>query len=189
MIKQELTKDEIEFLSESNKIERESGEIGSVAMDDAVKAWIYAKREFKKNKGKLSIPFILGIHKRLLQRLALHYAGQIRTGAVMIGGEVRSQSKDEIIEEWGKLIEEWNNRIFLTGNSSQTEKREKQIKEYFVKTWHIGWEQVHGNFDGNGRTGRILMNLQRLELELPLLIIHCGKEQSSYYQWFKGDKK
>jgi len=179
--KQELTNEEIEFLSESNKIEREYSQ---EALDDAIVAWKYAKKEFKKNKGKLSISFILDIHKKLLQRIKPHYAGIIRDSAVMIGGEVRNQNKEEIIEEWSKLIEDWNNRMFVTTNAASTEKREKQIKEYFVKTWHIDWEKSHGNYDGNGRIGRILMNLQRLELGLPILIIHEGVEQQKYYQWF-----
>ena len=154
-------------------------------MIDAIKAWSFAKKEFKKNKEKLSIKFILGIHKRLLQHLAPHYAGKIRDNCpVMIGGEVKRQSKKEIIEELNRLIEEWNKRKFITRNSATLEEREKQLKEYFVKTWHICYEGVHPFADSNGRSGRILMNLQRLALELPLLIIYDAKKQK-YYEWFR----
>jgi hypothetical protein len=31
------------------------------------------------------------------------------------------------------------------------------------------------------------MNVQRLMIGLPLLIIHEGEEQFSYYKWFKQD--
>jgi fido (protein-threonine AMPylation protein) len=187
MNKKQLTNEEITFLAESNKIEGESSEIGTPAMDDAIKAWEYAKKQFKKNKEQLSISFILGIHKRLLQRLEPGYSGKIRKWPVSIGGEVRSQTKEEIIVELNTLIEEWNRRIFLTGSTSQTEVKEKQIKEYFVKTWHVGYQKIHPHSDGNGRTGRILMNLQRISLGLPIMIIYDAKKWE-YYQWFRGAK-
>ena len=177
-----ITKEEKEFLKESNAIERE---YSKEALDDAIDAWEYAKKQFKKDKEQVSIEFILGIHKRLLKRLAPHYAGKIRECAVMIGGEVRSQSKEEIIEELNELCTKWNTKIFLTGSCSLTEAREKQQKEDFVKKWHVGFETTHFACDGNGRTGRILMNIQRLKLGLPLLIIHEGKEQYEYYKWFR----
>lgn len=169
MKKNKLTNDELTFLSESNKIEREFSEI---ALEDAIKAWEYAKREFKKNKGKLSIAIILGIHKRLLQRLAPGYAGNIRRGAVMIGGRTMSQSYDELVVQ----LNDWIKNEF----SKKTEKGTKEA--------HIIYERdIHNFFDGNGRTGRILMNLQRLELGLPILIIYDAKKQD-YYKWFRGDK-
>ncbi len=55
----------------------------------------------------------------------------------------------------------------------------------FIKNSHIFFEKLHPFEDGNGRTGRILMNLQKLNEELPLLIIHEGEEQMEYYKWFK----
>jgi fido (protein-threonine AMPylation protein) len=188
MEKEKLTNDELLFLAESNKIERESGEIGSVAMDDAIVAWKYAKKEFKKNDGKISIPFILAIHKRLAKNIRPDIAGHIRDVPVYIGGECRDQTYDEIINELNALCERWNNRTFITRNDSRFEKYEKNQKELFVKSWHIGYEHVHSFEDFNGRSGRILINLQRLWLGLPILIIHTGKEQYEYYKWFQEPK-
>jgi len=37
---------------------------------------------------------------------------------------------------------------------------------------------------GNGRVGRILYNIHRLLLGLPIHVIHEGKEQKEYYTWF-----
>lgn len=170
--KQQLTNEEVEFLQQSNFIEREYGE---EALEDAKIAWEYAKR---KSKDKWTIPWLLKIHKRLLQRLAPHYAGKIRTGAVMIGGEVRSQSKEQIIIELLELFGDYRQIKFLD--------KDIESKEEYIKNWHIKYEGIHPFSDGNGRTGRILMNLQRVELGLPILIIHEGLEQQKYYQWFKG---
>jgi Fic family protein len=49
---------------------------------------------------------------------------------------------------------------------------------------HIKFEEIHPFEDGNGRVGRILWNIQRLMLGLPLKIIHTGKEQFDYYKIF-----
>ena len=62
----------------------------------------------------------------------------------------------------------------------------KNVEE-IIKS-HIVFEQMHPFADGNGRTGRILMNIQMLNQEYPLLIIHEGKEQQEYYKWFNKSK-
>ena len=53
-----------------------------------------------------------------------------------------------------------------------------------IKKWHIMFEHIHPFEDGNGRTGRILMNIQRLKIGLPILIIY-EKHKFKYYDWFK----
>ena len=61
----------------------------------------------------------------------------------------------------------------------------KILKEDMTsKEAHILFEAIHPFEDGNGRVGRILMNIHRLRLNLPILIIHTGKEQEKYYGWF-----
>ena len=66
-----ITKEELEFLEESNKIEREYSKI---ALEDAITAWKYAKKYSKiigkkYSYRKFTIEFILRIHKRLMKRL------------------------------------------------------------------------------------------------------------------------
>lgn len=49
---------------------------------------------------------------------------------------------------------------------------------------HIMFERIHPFMDGNGRTGRMLMWYQQIELgKKPLLIKKSGVE--AYYNWFK----
>lgn len=170
-----MDKEVIEFLKESNAIE---GEYSSIALKDAEKAWNYGKR---KNKDKWSIPWLLKIQQIMSNRLAKHYSGFIREVPVYIGGECRSQTKEEIIKQLNELFDGYKQNKFLKGDI--------QSKEEYIKDFHIRYESIHPFCDFNGRSGRILMNLQRLQLGLPLLIIHCGKEQYSYYEWFHGGKE
>lgn len=171
-----------EFLRESNAIEREYSE---EALQDAKQAWMCGAISFVDEP--LSVDLILAIHRRLLKRLNPKIAGKIRDVPVMIGGEVRSQSKSEIKEELIKWCDKWNKRTFVLPASmkfSNTEYINGRYEEY-VKKMHVSFEFIHPFEDGNGRTGRILMNLQRLKLGLPLLVIHEGKEQMEYYKWFR----
>ncbi len=159
-----MNKEEIEFLRESNAIE---GEYSPGALEDAKKAWTMAKIA---SSEPVNIHYILGIHRRLLKRLDPKIAGKIRECPVMIGGETRLQNKEEIIEEIRLLC---NPGVYPISSES------------LIKKWHIKFEHIHMFEDGNGRVGRILMNIQRLKIGLPLLIIHEGKEQQSYYEWFR----
>ena len=81
--------------------------------------------------------------------------------------------------EEGELIKKINNWV---GNYNS--KKEK-INYEEIKNFHIDFENLHPFRDGNGRTGRILMNIQMINSNLPLLIIHQGEEQQEYYKWFK----
>lgn len=149
---------ELEFLKESNSIERE---YSSISLIDSVEAWNYAK-----NLKKINNKTILNIHKKLMKNLNPRIAGKMRNVNVMVGGRICLSPKKikKHLEALCKVIP----------------KNEEDIKQ-----WHITFEAIHPFEDGNGRTGRIIMNLQRIMVKLPLLIIHEGPEQFEYYKWFK----
>jgi len=157
-----MKSEEIEFLLESNKIEREYSE---EALEDAKHAWNFAK---KHKHNKLDIKFIKLIHQELMRRLNPRIAGEIRKCDIWVGG--RKGFSSNIIEEELRLL--CNPGIYPISSES------------LIKRWHIQFEKIHPFEDGNGRTGRILMNIQRLKIGLPVLIIHEGEEQKSYYRWF-----
>lgn len=160
--------DSIEFLRHSNYIENElSGE----ALEDSVEAWIYAVS----NMGRLNLNGILGIHKILMKRIRPDIAGKFRNCDVWIGGHRKMFIGEALFkEELEEII-----RLMKFSNF------EKGKEEEYAKHCHVLFERIHPFEDGNGRVGRILYNVHRIKLGLPIHIIHEGEEQIEYYKWFK----
>jgi len=118
---------------------------------------------------QMSLELIKKIHKRLMSRLNIKIAGKLRQ--VQVGVQTKEGFKEAV------------NWALIRGKLEELCKTDPKTEEE-IKQWHIKFEKIHPFEDGNGRTGRIIMNHQRLRAVLPLLIIHEGKEQHEYYQWF-----
>ena len=173
MIKNYLKKDVKEFLTESNAIE---SVYGSDSLKEAQEAWDYAF----KNKDKFNTPYILEVHRLLAQRLHPSIAGQFRDCDVWIGGDrkpnLTPMGFNNLVNDWCNEFKEQLKNI----KDLSREQREKTVQ------WnHIKIEGIHPHQDFNGRTYRLLMNIQRFLFALPILIIHEGDEQMDYYRWFK----
>lgn len=169
-----MKKIEIKFLRESNAIE---GEYSEEALEDSIIAWNYAKN-FVPEGRKIDIPMILTIHKFLMKKLDSRIAGKIRKVDIWIGGRKGRNPKG--IDEKLKLL-----CRFQPANPKNYNL--PHLNENAVKGWHIEFEKIHPFEDGNGRTGRILMNIQRLKIKLPILVIK-EKEKQEYYKWFREVK-
>jgi fido (protein-threonine AMPylation protein) len=156
-----------EFLKESNAIEREYSE---QALECAHIAWGWAWY----NKEHIKLEYILGIHKLLMIEIRPGIAGKLRNCTVTVGGRIcRFISEAHLKDELEPIL------------TVMRYQQEEELRECVAKDCHVRFEKVHPFLDGNGRTGRILYNIHRLMLGLPLHIIHEGKEQIEYYQWFK----
>ena len=154
-----MTEEELtEFLVQSNYIENERTQ---QAHDDARVAWDYLVQADELTKFTLK-----ETHKFLLRNLAPDWAGRYRKVNVIVGSRFCTQ--------W----EEVPTRIDVLLGTKPDGWDE-------IKSWHIAFEWCHPFRDGNGRTGRITMNWQRIKQGLPLLIIHEGEEQQKYYRWFQ----
>ena len=53
-----------------------------------------------------------------------------------------------------------------------------------IKLAHVKFEMIHPFEDGNGRTGRMLLNIQRYNAGLKTLLIKAN-ERHEYYEWFR----
>lgn len=159
---------EVEFLKESNAIE---GEFSQEALDDAMSAWHYAKE----NMHKIDLNKILKIHHLLMRRLNSKIAGSWRVNIAVTVGNRYCPAKSKYFIR--KEVQDWLDKCKShTGLGAEED----------IKRWHVAFEEIHPFVDGNGRVGRILMNIQRLIVNLPILVIKDAEKQA-YYQWFKKE--
>jgi len=156
-----MESEELEFLVESNAIE---GVFSVGAWADALRAWIYAKNK----SDEITIETVKGIHYQLLRRIDSQIAGKIRKIPIYVGS-----SACILPENIPRRLSYW------------CDKYSKPSNEESIKEGHVEFLNIHPFEDGNGRTGRIIMNLQRIRTGLPILIIHHGQEQQEYYRWFE----
>ena len=173
-LKAPLDKDVLEFLRESNNIEREYGE---TAFTDAVEAWRYAVKNCK----NITLKYVLKIHGLLMENIGPAIAGKVRDCDVYIGQQHKMFINKALIEDDIKaLVDVMNNDLKAMRSEPDIKKEEK------AKALHVWFESIHPFVDGNGRTGRILYNIHRLKAGLPLHIIHTGYDQWEYYKWFNN---
>jgi len=155
------------FLKHSNYIE---GIYSPEAHADAYRAWRYAFI----NKDKVSDAYILMIHKLLMRRLNPRIAGKLRRCAVYIGGQKKE------FTGMPDLVKALRDHVDLY----MVEPQDQKGKEAYAKFMHVHFENLHPFEDGNGRVGRILLNIHRINMGLPLMTI-LEHERGEYYEWFR----
>lgn len=119
----------------------------------------------------LTIPNILKLHKRITWKQLGDEAGRFRTCQVWVGG--REGARWEKVPE---LMAQWIN------NARWVSTLDDQPEDLFIKC-HVEFEQIHPFIDGNGRTGRMILNWQRVKAGLDPLLIK-SEERGDYYEWF-----
>lgn len=126
----------------------------------------------KKNKHKLNIKLILDLHKTLLTHINDSIAGRFRSGKewVRVGSHLGANPKfvPTLMQE---LVENYN----------------KKTNSYFldaIARFHAEFETIHPFVDGNGRMGRLLINLQLMNVGLPPIIIQNKSKNTAYYPLF-----
>lgn len=155
-----LTTDTIIFLFESNKIE---GVYDADSLMQAVYAW-----EYLITQPKLTPSVVLKTHKILMRNQSLYpnEKGYFRQCEVSIAGRLGEPWKN-VPEKISKWCEDAN----------------KDMSAAAVQLAHVEYEVIHPFVDGNGRTGRMFMNYQRIKIGLsPAIFTEEGKGE--YYKIF-----
>ncbi len=126
----------------------------------------------EKNKSRLNLKLILNLHKTLLTNIDDNIAGRFRVGKewVRVGNHLGANPRfvTSLMQE---LVDNYNqNKIgyFLDA----------------VAHFHAEFETIHPFVDGNGRLGRVLINLQLLNLGFPPIIIQNKSKHTEYYPLF-----
>lgn len=158
------------FLQESNAIE---GVHDPDSLEQARHAWKYLIEQPKLDGG-----VILKLHKILMLHQPLRpnergYWRRIQVGVYKGGQLIREAPEWHLVPE---LIKSWLEDVKTTLRVPGENGRNINID-------HVEYEKIHPFVDGNGRTGRMLLNWERLKVDLPLLIIHSENKQD-YYKWF-----
>ena len=124
------------------------------------------------SKSPLHLNLILSFHKTLLTDIDNTIAGRFRTG-----------------KEWVRVGNHLGaNPLFVPTLMQELVDNYTQNKSsYFldaVAHFHAEFETIHPFVDGNGRLGRVLINLQLLNLGYPPIIIQNKSKHTEYYSLF-----
>ena len=123
------------------------------------------------NNDTLSVSIIKGIHADLTDRLQYDKGQFKKNENLIIGAEFQTASPSETPFLVQQLVDNLDYR--LENATTEEEKLES------VLDTHIQFERIHPFSDGNGRTGRMLMNYSLLQEGFPPLIIE--KETKATY--------
>jgi Fic family protein len=148
----------IGWIRQSNLIENVDDE---VADRDSFDAW----RMFTEQK-KLTVKNILQCHEHIMWRLNKRIAGQLRKVNVRVGYRICPDYK-----RVPNLLNKWLNLYIRTENFET------------IREAHIVFERIHPFEDGNGRTGRMVMNWMLMKKGLDIFAWNFN-DRENYYKWF-----
>ena len=130
------------------------------------------------NEDSLSIEIIKEIHADLTDRLQYDRGQFKKNENMIIGSEFQTASPAETPFLMAQLIDNLAYRLEVADSDDD--------KLLAILDTHIQFERIHPFSDGNGRTGRIVMNYSLLQQGFPPLIIE--KETKAQYIEFLGNQ-
>lgn len=130
------------------------------------------------NEDPLTIAIVKDIHADLTERLQ-YDRGQFKKNENMIlGAEFQTASPAETPFLMTQLIDNLSYRLDVADSDDD--------KLLAILDTHIQFERIHPFSDGNGRTGRMILNYSLLQQGFPPLIIE--KETKAQYIEFLGNQ-
>jgi Fic family protein len=126
----------------------------------------------EKSDSLLKIKLILSVHKALLSDIDDTIAGRFRVGKewVRVGNHLGANPRfvPTLMQE---LVDHYN---------------QSKISYFLdaVAYFHAEFETIHPFVDGNGRMGRVLINLQLMNAGFPPIIIQNKSKHKEYYALF-----
>ena len=128
---------------------------------------------FMKAQAKMGVPaseeFIKAIHTKVLKRDP-DVGGQYRNVEVYIGGsDAILASPEQIPSRMKKLVNAFNSKM----QDLHIVKR--------IALFHLEFESIHPFIDGNGRTGRLLINYDLMRNGYPPIDIRFTEKRKYYY--------
>ena len=126
----------------------------------------------EKDNTLLNIKLILSLHKALLTDIDDTIAGRFRVGKewVRVGNHLGANPRfvPTLMQE---LVDHYN---------------QSKISYFLdaVAHFHAEFETIHPFVDGNGRMGRVLINLQLMQAGFPPIIIQNKSKHKEYYALF-----
>lgn len=148
-------------LHESNKIELEFQADRLLA---SIEAWLYLKQQ-----GVLTVNGILAIHAVMMaptNTIEEHDKGRWRRHEIVIAGH-RGVPHHKLIEAMDAWLVEHGDAQTIPA----------------IQAAHVAYEKIHPFADGNGRTGRMIMNWQLWRVGQPIAVI-LAERKREYYGWF-----
>lgn len=139
-------------------------------IDNHKEAFSYVVNSIDNNE-KLDLNKVRDIHELLMNKL-LHNRGSFKTDPNEILGANFSTAS---VQETPILMRQWVDNLDWQLNNAQNDEEVLKI----VGDFHIQFERIHPFSDGNGRTGRLLMNYSLMEKGLPPLVIEA-KDKGQY---------
>ncbi len=123
-----------------------------------------AYENYKQKEFIFAVPLIRQINK------SLGYKGEFRKGKIKIVG-AKFNPPEMYIEEWLRIFVKFVKDV----------EKEENFKKLAVS--HAFFEEIHPFEDGNGRTGRIILNYMLISKGYPLVIIKGDdKSKKLYYK-------
>ncbi|MBC9786967.1 Fic family protein [Carnobacterium maltaromaticum] len=111
----------------------------------------------------LSVALIQEMHSKLTDRLQYDRGQFKKNDNRIVGAEFKTALPAETPGLMIQLVDNLNYRLEVANDDEKIEA---------IVDYHIQFERIHPFSDGNGRTGRMIMNYSLLKEKLPPFIVH-----------------